>query len=157
MRNNIWQIIKFTLVGVSNTIVSEVIYAILIYFKMHYLLASFIGFSLSVINAYYWNNKYVFIEQEDAPKRIWWKVLLRTYAAYLWGYLVSAALLVVWIDFIRISRWMEPLGNRFVNAGYDRLDAQFLGNLLAAVLNLIITVPMNFFINKYWAYRQKKR
>lgn len=156
MRSNIWQIFKFILVGVSNTVVSEVVYTILIYFRVHYLLASFIGFSLSVLNAYYWSNKYVFIEQEDASKRIWWKVLLRTYAAYLWGYLVSAVLLVVWIDFIHVSRWMEPLGNRFVHAGYERFDAQFLGNLLAAVLNLIITVPMNFLINKYWAYRQKK-
>lgn len=154
---NIWQIIKFLLVGVSNTIVSEVIYGVLIFFKVHYLPASFTGFSLSVLNAYYWSNKYVFKERADAEKRIWWKVLLKTYAAYLWGYLVSAVLLVVWIDFVHISRWMEPLGNRFVNAGYDRFDAQFLGSELAAVFNLVITVPMNFLINKYWAYRQKEK
>lgn len=156
MEKSIWQIIKFALVGVSNTIVSEAVYAVLIFFKVHYLPASFIGFSLSVLNAYYWSSRYVFKEQEDAEKRVWWKVLFKTYVAYLWGYLVSAALLVFWIDFIHISRWMEPLGNQFVNAGYDRLDAQFLGNLLAAVLNLILTVPMNFLLNKYWAYRQKK-
>ena len=157
MGKNIWQIIKFIIVGVSNTIVSESIYAVLIFFRVHYLLASFIGFSLSVLNAYYWNNKYVFKEQPDAEKRVWWKTLLRTYVAYLWGYLISAALLIFWIDIIHISQWMEPLGSRFATAGYDRLDAQFLGNLLAAVLNLVITVPMNFLINKYWAYRQKKK
>lgn len=156
MEKSIWQIIKFALVGVSNTIVSEAVYAVLIFFKVHYLPASFIGFSLSVLNAYYWSSRYVFKEQEDAEKRVWWKVLFKTYVAYLWGYLVSAALLVFWIDFIHISRWMEPLGSRFVNAGCDRLDAQFLGNLLAAALNLILTVPMNFLLNKYWAYRQKK-
>lgn len=156
MKKSIWQIIKFALVGVSNTIVSEAVYAVLIFFKVHYLPASFIGFSLSVLNAYYWSSRYVFKEQEDAEKRVWWKVLFKTYVAYLWGYLVSAALLVFWIDFLHISRWMESLGNQFVNAGYDRLDAQFLGNLLAAVLNLILTVPMNFLLNKYWAYRQKK-
>lgn len=156
MGKTIWQIIKFALVGVSNTIVSEVIYAVLIFFKVHYLPASFVGFSLSVLNAYYWSGKYVFKEQADAEKRVWWKVLLKTYVAYLWGYLVSAVLLVFWIDFIHVSRWMEPLGNRFVDAGYDRFDAQFLGNLLAAVLNLMITIPMNFLLNKYWAYRQNK-
>lgn len=156
MEKSIRQIIKFILVGVSNTIVSEVIYTILIFFKVHYLPASFIGFSLSVLNAYYWNSKYVFKEQKDAQKRVWWKVLFRTYVAYLWGYFVSAVLLIVWIDFIHVSQWMEPLGNRFVNAGYDRLDVQFLGSLLAAVLNLIITVPMNFVINKYWAFKQKE-
>lgn len=156
MEKSIWQIIKFALVGVSNTIVSEAVYAVLIFFKVHYLPASFIGFSLSVLNAYYWSSRYVFKEQEDAEKRVWWKVLLKTYVAYLWGYLMSAALLVFWIDFIHISYWMVPLGNRFVNAGYESLDARFLGNLLAAVLNLLITAPMNFLLNKYWAYRQKK-
>lgn len=155
MEKTIWQIIKFALVGVSNTIVSEVIYAVLIFFKIHYLPASFIGFSLSVLNAYYWSSKYVFKEQADAEKRVWWKVLLKTYAAYLWGYLVSAVLLVFWIDLVHVSRWMEPLGNRFVDAGYERFDTQFLGNLLAAALNLMITIPMNFLLNKYWAYRQK--
>ena len=157
MEKSIWQIIKFALVGVSNTIVSEAVYAVLIFFKVHYLPASFIGFSLSVLNAYYWSSRYVFKEQEDAEKRVWWKVLFKTYVAYLWGYLVSVALLVFWIDFLHISRWMEPLGNWFVNAGYERLDAQFLGNLLAAVLNLMITIPMNFLLNKYWAYKQKEK
>lgn len=151
----ILQIIKFALVGVSNTIVSEGVYAILIFCRMHYLPASFIGFSVSVLNAYYWSNKYVFKEQDGGEKRIWWKVLLKTYIAYLWGYLASAALLVFWIDVLHIGRWMEPLGNWFLRAGYARFDAQFLGNLAAAGLNLLITVPMNFVLNKYWAYRQK--
>lgn len=151
----IWQVIKFMLVGVSNTVISEGIYAILVFFKMHYLPASFIGFSLSVLNAYYWSNKYVFKEQEGAEKRVWWKVLAKTYIAYLWGYLVSAALLVFWIDVLHISRWMEPLAGWFAGVGLTKFDAKFLGDILAAGLNLILTVPMNFLINKYWAYRQK--
>ncbi|MCH5275285.1 MAG: hypothetical protein J1E65_05555 [Lachnospiraceae bacterium] len=40
------------------------------------------GFMISVLNAYYWSNKYVFKEQEDAPRWVWWKVLLKSYAAY---------------------------------------------------------------------------
>lgn len=154
---NFFQIIKFVLVGVSNTLISETVYAVLVFFKMHYLPASFIGFSLSVLNAYYWSSKYVFKEEEGAEKRIWWQVLLKTYVAYLWGYLVNAALLFFWIDILHISRFMEPLGNWFANAGYERLDARFLGDLLAAGLNLIITIPMNFLLNKYWAYRQRKK
>ncbi len=152
MKKNIWQIVKFALVGVSNTAVSEGVYAILIFWKVHYLPASFIGFSLSVLNAYYWSSRYVF--REGAESRVWWKVLLKTYAAYLWGYLASAALLVFWIEVVKLGRWMEPVGNWFVGRGYERLDARFLGNLLAAVLNLLITVPMNYLLNKYWAYRQ---
>lgn len=149
------QFVKFLIVGVSNTFISEGVYAILVYWKIHYLIAYFIGFSLSVLNAYYWSSRYVFQEQAGGEKRIWWKVLLKTYVAYLWGYLVSSALLVFWIDIVEISRFLKPLGDRLTKAGYERLDAEFLGNLLAAALNLIITIPMNFLINKYWAYRQR--
>ena len=69
--------------------------AVLVFFRIHYLPASFIGFSLSVLNAYYWSSKYVFKEQEDGEKRVWWKVLAKTYVAYFWGDLVNAALLVL--------------------------------------------------------------
>lgn len=151
------QFLKFLLVGVSNTLISEGIYGILVFFKVHYLPASYIGFSLSVLNAYFWSSRYVFKEQEGEEKRIWWKALLKTYVAYLWGYLLNAALLVFWIDLIHVSRFMEPLGNWFLSAGYERLDAAFLGDVLAAALNLIITVPINFVLNKYWAFRQKTR
>ena len=67
-RKGFWQFIKFALVGVSNTLISEIVYAILVFFKMHYLPASFIGFMLSVLNAYYWSNKYVFTENPEEEK-----------------------------------------------------------------------------------------
>ncbi len=156
-RKGFWQFIKFALVGVSNTLISEIVYAILVFFKMHYLPASFIGFMLSVLNAYYWSNKYVFTENPEEEKRVWWKVLLKTYVAYFWGYLVNAALLVLWIEIVRIGVWTRPFAEWFLSHGYESLDEQFLGNLLAAFINLLITVPMNFLINKYWAYRQKKK
>lgn len=71
------------------------------------------------------------------------------------GDLASAALLVFWIDLIKISHCIEPLKTRLINVGYERLDAVFLGNLLAAALNLVITISMNFVTNKYLTYRQK--
>lgn len=149
------QFMRFILVGVSNTIVSEGVYAALVYFKVHYLPASFIGFSLSVLNAYYWSSKYVF--KEDAEKRVWWKVLAKTYLAYLWGYLVSAGLLVFWIDVVRIEGWMEPLGKWFAERGLRRFDARFCADIAAAGMNLLITTPMNFLVNKYWAYGQRRK
>lgn len=149
-----WQFVKFSMVGVSNTLISEGTYALLVYFKMHYLLAQFIGFSLSVLNAYYWSSRYVFTESDG--ERIWWKMLIKTYMAYFWSYLVNAALLVFWIDILHISRWMEPVAGWFAVHGAESFDGQFLGSVLAAGINLLITVPMNFVVNKYWAYGQKK-
>lgn len=153
---NIWQFIKFGFVGVSNTLISEAIYAIVVLLRGNYLLASCLGFVISVLNAYYWSNKYVFKEEEGREKRVWWKVLLKTYAAYFWGFLVNLFLLVLWIDVLHIAEYMEPVREFLAEWGVTAFDREVLGNLIAEGINLLLTIPMNFLINKYWAYRQKK-
>lgn len=152
---SLWQFIKFGLVGVSNTLISEGLYAVLVFFDVHYLAAYFVGFVLSVLNAYYWSNKYVFV-QEEGEHRVWWKVLAKTYIAYLGGYILSSILLIFWIDVIELSRYMSGLANLFAQSGYEKLDAEFLGDIIAAGINLIITVPLNYVVNKKWAYKKGK-
>ena len=152
---NLWQFIKFGLVGVSNTLISELIYVIIVMLKGNYLFASFMGFIISVLNAYYWSNKYVFKEKADGERRVWWKVLLKTYVAYFWGFLVNLCLLVLWIDILHIADYMGPVMAVLTRFGVTVMDAEVLGNLLAEGVNLILIIPMNFLINKYWAYRQK--
>ncbi|MCM1542283.1 MAG: GtrA family protein, partial [Blautia sp.] len=150
---NLWQFIKFGIVGVSNTLISQGIYSVLVFFKVPYLLAYFIGFVLSVLNAYYWSNKYVFKSDPGQGERVWWKVLIKTYVAYLWGFIVSSVLLVVWVDLVQLSRYMGGFAGWFAEHGVSKFDADFLGQTLAAVINLFITVPMNFLVNKFWAYK----
>lgn len=140
--------------GVLNTLISEGLYVIIVFFGGHYLLASLVGFVLSVLNAYYWNSKYVFKEELDGEKRIWWKALLKTYAAYAGGYLLNVVLLIFWIDVLKIGNWFEWLAGIFAAWGIDRLDAQTLGEIVAAGINLIITVPLNYVVNKYWAFKR---
>ena len=60
------QFIRFGLVGVSNTLISLGVYYLLYFLGVHYLIANTIGFIISVFNAYYWNNKYVFKKTQDA-------------------------------------------------------------------------------------------
>lgn len=136
--------------------ISEGIYALLVFFRVHYLLAEFIGFSISVCNAYYWSSRYIF-NDDNGVRRIWWKQLIKTYLAYFWGYLVSALLLVIWIEIVDVSSWMVPLAEWFAMHDIKRLDAEFLGRVLAAGINLFITVPMNYVLNKYWAFGQKTK
>ena len=148
----LWQFIKFGLVGVSNTLISEAIYVIIVLLRGSYLFASFMGFVISVLNAYYWSNKYVFKESEDGEKRVWWKVLL----AYSWGFIVNLCLLVLWIDILHVANYMGPILKILESFGITSLDAEVLGNLVAEGVNLILIIPMNFLINKYWAYKQRK-
>lgn len=152
---NIWQFIKFSLVGLSNTLISEGVYVIVVFWGGHYLIASLLGFLISVLNAYYWNSRYVFTQAENG-ERVWWKALAKTYAAYLGGYLLNVVLLVLWIDVVQISRFLEGPAGWCTAQGWERFDAQLLGEILAAGINLLITVPVNYVLNKYWAFRSEK-
>lgn len=98
---------------------------------MYYLAASLIGFVVSVLNAYYWNNKYVF--QTDAGEsRVWWKTLIKTFASYAGtGLVLSNILLILWVE---ILHWPEIIG---------------------PLINLLVTIPLNFMLNKYWAFKKQ--
>lgn len=154
---NIKQFLKFGLVGLSNTLISEAVYAVVVCLKGHYLLASATGFVLSIFNAYYWNNRYVFKEDETLEKRVWWRVLLKTFVAYLWGFLANLALLALWIDVLHIADYLGPAANLCRQWNIRFLDAEVLGNLFAEGINLILVLPMNYLVNKLWAYRQNTR
>ena len=71
------QFVKFGIVGVSNTLIHYFTYLILIALGCHYLIASVAGFLVSVVNAFYWNNKYVFTKEEGAA-RVWWQAFFKT-------------------------------------------------------------------------------
>ena len=79
------QFVKFGLVGVSNTVVNYVIYAGALLFlqKNHlwkaydYLIATGIGFVLSVLWSFFWNNKFVFAVGEGENRSVL-KALLKT-------------------------------------------------------------------------------
>ena len=124
---NLLQFVRFGLVGIINNLICYVTYLMLIALGMHYTPANIIGFSVSVINSYYWNNKYVFSTEN---KRIWWKTFLKTYISYAGtGIIFSNILLILWIEVLHIPEFIAP------------------------ILNLIITIPINYLINKLWAYK----
>lgn len=149
------QFIKFSLVGVSNTLISEGLYVLIVFCGGHYLLASLIGFLVSVLNAYYWNNRYVFKEKKDSGvQRVWWKTLLKTYVAYFGGFVLNSLLLILWIDILKIGRLFGGLADFCLALGIEQLDAQTLGEIFAAGINLIVTVPLNYLINKYWTFKR---
>lgn len=149
------QFIKFGIVGISNTLISEIIYIFVVCIGGHYALANFLGFFISVLNAYYWGNKYVFKPQEGDEPRVWWKVLGKTYIAYSGGFLLDMVLLFLWIDVLHISNYMQPLVEICHMIGVESMDTILMGELVAKVINIVVIVPINFLINKYWAYKQK--
>ena len=85
----IMQFVKFGIVGVSNMMISYFLYAGTLLIlqmacllpKTDYLFAQIVAFILSVLWAFYWDNKMVFAASMDT-ERIWWKALIKTYISY---------------------------------------------------------------------------
>lgn len=131
------QFVKFGIVGLSNTIISYVIYVggliFLQYFgifsKVDYLVAQVVAFILSVLWSFYWNNKMVFV-LEKGKERSLWKALVKTYISYSFtGLFLNSILLVFWVQICNISEFIAP------------------------IINLLVSVPLNFVINKFWAFK----
>lgn len=120
------QFIKFGLVGVSNTLISLAIYYLFIFIDRGlYLAGNTVGFVVSVLNAFYWNNKYVFQKTESGNR----KPLIKTFVSYGATFLLSTALLYLLVDILKVSE------------------------VLAPILTLIVTIPLNFLLNKFWAFK----
>lgn len=118
--------------GFSNTMIAYIVYALCVYMGIHYLLANTVGFTVSVINAYYWNNKYVFTKNEE-EYRSPWRTLAKTFMTYGFSELVlTSFLLLLLIDVAHVSEY------------------------LAQLLRLLITVPFTFIVNKFWSFKSVK-
>ncbi len=131
------QFVKFGIVGVSNTVISYVLYIVTLYglkaaglmAEADYLIAQGVAFVLSVLWSFYWNNKAVFVPKYGEHRSLW-KALLKTYVSYSFtGLFLSTALLLLWVNVLHISEFIAPL------------------------INLVVSVPVNFLINKFWAFK----
>lgn len=132
-RSSLGQFIMFGFVGLGNTAISYIVYSCLLFAGTHYLVASIAGFVVSVFNSFYWNNKYIFKTSRDAQRNVVGS-LFKTFIAYgFTGLLMSNVLLVLLVEMLRVSTYLAPL------------------------LMLVITVPLNFFLNKYWSFKNMKK
>ena len=141
-KQTIIQFIQFGVVGVSNTFVAYAIYVLALglmrkydaFIRSDYLVAQIISWVLSVAWSFYWNNKCVFNGEEDVDKGkdvILWKAILKTYASYAFtGVFLNTVLSILWVDGLGISK------------------------LFAPIINLVVSVPLNFILNKFWAFKK---
>ena len=132
------QFVKFGIVGLTNTVIGYLIYAISLkilravhlFPTVDYFIAQLVMFLLSVLWSFYWNNKMVF-KQEDGEKRNIMAALLKTYLTYAFTSLfLSEVLLLLWVNILGMSEYIAP------------------------IINLLITVPLNFVIQKFWAFKK---
>ena len=130
-KNLIIQFIKFGMVGAINTVLSYLItngcyYAI----HLHEQISNLIAFIITVAISFILNGKYVFNKNNE--NRSFWKSLLKVYASY-------------------------SITGLFLASVFLYVEEQILGipHYIATLMNLIITIPINFILNKFWAYKDK--
>ena len=124
----ILQFIKFGLVGASNYIVWAIIYYPIIYFfeDLH-IFANIIAYIISIFNAFFWNNKFVFTKKDEGKA----KSQIKTFISYGITLGLQTLFLYIMVDLWEIS------------------------NTVAPIINIFITLPINFILNKFWVFKDK--
>lgn len=120
--------IKFSIVGFGNLFVSLITYYILIYFSINYQIANIGGFITGSLNGYIWNKIWVFKNSKRDMGSI-----VKFYLTYMSTWLLSALLLYIWVEKMGISDKIAP------------------------VINVFITTPINYLLNKYWVFKKNKK
>lgn len=123
--NKFFQIVKFGLVGLSNNVISLLIYYVLIYFNTNYLISNILGYILSSIWGYILNKLWVF----NASKAKVRSSIVKYYIVYGSSFLINVFLMYLQVDKIGISKSVAPF------------------------IVLLITIPYNFILNKFWVYK----
>lgn len=134
------QFVGFGFVGVLNTAISLAVYYLFIYIDSGlYLVGNVVGFILSTLNAYFWNSKFIFNKKRCLPNndsagltersRKTVSEIIKTFISYGVSLGLSTLLLCLWISILRIPETIAP------------------------IINLIITIPLNFCMNKFWVYK----
>lgn len=119
------QFVKFGLVGVSNTLITLLVYTLLWnLLGVWYVAASAIGFAVGAVNGFLWNRAWTFKGHVgDALTPVRWFVVQGC------GLLVNSALIYLFVD----------------GAGVDKLAAQ--------AATIVIVTVLTFIANRSWTFR----
>jgi len=125
------QFVKFGMVGGFNTILSYVIVNGMFYaWNVSELIGNMVAFIITVFISYMVNSRFVF--SETAKEQSFLAGLVKVYISYsITGIFIASALLYIEVHILEIPLY------------------------IATFANIFITVPINFILNKFWAYRKK--
>ena len=125
------QFVQFCMVGLSSAVVMYIFYVITWHISQNYFIANLAGFVFSTMNSFFWNSRYVFHLRNEGFQVVI-VTYLKTLALYaITGLIISNLLLYLWVDMCGISE------------------------LLAPIINVLIVTPLNFMLNKLWAFKEK--
>ena len=137
--DSLFQFVKFGLVGVWNTLFSYAInIGCLIIFQKAGILgkydldmyaANLIAFAFCVLVSFLLNSRFVF-KLNEGESRNFGRALLKSYLSYgFTGIILNNLLAYIWVSLLGISKFIAP------------------------VFSLFIAIPINFLMNKLWAFK----
>jgi putative flippase GtrA len=149
------QLLKFILIGASNTLIDLLVtFALQKLFGLFsdadfltYYLPKAIGFSCGVANSYFWNSRWTFREERRRDRR----EILLFIAVNLVTFALSIGLMYLFKDVCKLDLWwVRTLGEN----GFTRL---FGGYFFCTVLASGVALLVNFAGNKLLVFNRKTK
>jgi len=118
------QFIKFGIVGLSNTLITLIVYFILIKLNVYYLTANVAGYIAGVINSFFWNSSWVFKKSSRSLN-----LLIKFVIVNLITLGITSLILYVGVDMFNLSKY------------------------IAQIISTLIGILFNYSLNKLWTFK----
>lgn len=118
------QFIKFSLVGVSNTLISLISYTILVRLGLYYVIANVLAYGIGMLNSYILNKLWVFKSKKSVGS-----TSLKFTLVSLGSLSISTCFLYLCVSIIGLNK------------------------ILAQVVVTFLVLIINFSANKIWAFK----
>lgn len=119
--------VKFGLVGVLNTLINWIIFALLNFIGVYYIVANVIAYVIATANSYIWNSKWVFKYNGENKKETTAKFVILN----LIGLGLNTGILYLLVDMVGLNK------------------------LIALVITTGIVMIINYIVNKIWVFKEK--
>ena len=126
LSDDLFRFIKFGLIGVLNTLINWILFILLNSFGVYYIISNVIAYSISTLNSYLWNSKWVFKYNEDNVKETSFKFIVLN----IIGLTLNTIILYLLVDIIGLNK------------------------LISLVITTGIVMILNYFINKLWVFKK---
>ena len=144
-KKTIWQMVKFAIVGVLNTLVDFAVFQTLNLTLGWVYAAQVLGYTAGVVNSYLWNSSWTFREQRTRS--------FREIALFL---LVNLASLGVSLGMIWLCREVFGVTNEWVAGWMPKALAGFLkGDTVAKLIATAVAIVVNYVGNRLFVFTKK--
>ena len=126
--NDLIKLIRFSIVGVGNTLVNWSIFIILNAFGVYYIISNIIAYIIATINSYIWNSLWVFKYGQGLNIN----TSVKFFILNLVGLTVNTTIMYILVDILNFNKF------------------------IALVIASVLVVMMNYTINKLWVFKEKK-